>query len=254
MPDIRVTTELDDFTREELPEYPLSHSGDWGGATSSDTFNFAPMQVKGSHTGPPAVQGIATHPNFSQLPTSARRFANSYWVHPFSTSQGDIEVWGEPIGGNSSGIAWSLGLWKNPGGYNTLDGYFFRQEVSTGGGSTRLYRYDNGSRTAIASGSSGFTGAFPNYGFLMRITSGGLITCYSSKDATSTWTLKISTVDLTYTGTFYLGLGVTDNSASTILGWYNFGGGVPERKRSQIYRWLHSQKEPTDLTGYNPPT
>jgi len=216
-----------------LPEYPLSHGGDFARA---DTIQFVDNQLKDDGFG----QGICTHPNSGQVPGTNRRFSSSYWVHPFDTADGDIEVWGEPIGGNASGIAWSLGLYQNPGGPNTLDGYFFRQEVSTGGGSTRLYRYTNGSRIAIASGPTAFTGAFPNYGFLMRITAAGQITCYSSKNATSSWTLKISTTDTTYSGQFYLALGVTDNSSSTLPGWYKFGGGVPIHRRSQIYRWVRN--------------
>lgn len=248
MADIRVTGTLDDFMRVTLPEYPLSHGGDFA---RSDTIQFVDNQLKDDGGG----QGICTHPNSSMVPGSNRRFSSSYWVHPFTTDGGqDVEVWGEPIGGNASGIAWSLGLFQNPGGPNTLDGYFFRQEISTGGGSTRLYRYTNGTRVAIASGPSAFTGAFPNYGFLMRITPGGLVTCYSSKSVSTLWTLKIALATTPLVGNIYLGIGVTDNSSSTLPGWIKFGGGVQERKRSQIYRWLHSQKEPTDLTGYTPPT
>lgn len=232
MPDIRITPTLDDFKRVTLPEFPLSHGGDFA---QTDTIQFAPMQVKVG-TG---IQGIATHPNSTQWPPSGRRFASSYWVHPFSTINGDVEVWGEPIGGNASGIAWSLGLFQDPGGANTIDGYFFRQEVTSGGGATRLYKYTNGSRVVIGGGSSGFTGAFPNYGLLMRITPAGAITCYISKNATSLWTLKISVTDTTYTGTFYLALGVTDNSSATLPGWYKFGGGQPVQARSQIYRILN---------------
>jgi len=149
-----------------------------------------------------------------------------------------IEVWGRPIGGNASGIAWGLAFWQQPGGSNQVDGYRFRQDVATSGGGTNIYRYSNGNRTVIASGPSSFTGA-PNGGlFLFRIFSTGLMEAYSSQDFGVTWTLKASVTDLTYTGTFYLGLGINDNSVSQILAWRTVGGGNVLKHRTRIIRWV----------------
>lgn len=238
MADIRQTTViLDDFERAD--EYPLSGGGNWNW---TDTGPFFPLRLK--HSG---SNGVVTHPASTQTGNNSNgRFADSYWVHPFSTSDGIVEVWATPLGGNASGIAWALGLWKQPGGTWQVDGYRFRQEVSTGGGSTRIYQYTNGVRTAIASGPNGSTGGFPNMRWLFRIHPSGLLEAYFSTDSGANWTLKVSASGSVGDGTFYLGLGVTDNSYSSLPAWDNMGGGVRAPKRTQIYRWLPAyERNPT---------
>jgi len=231
MADIRqAPAVLDDMQRPD--EYPLSHGGDWS-PNASDTLNFSPMKLKGFK---------ATHPKWSSGDTpitGPERFASSWWTESFSTSiTGMVEVWAVPSGGNASGVAWSLGLFQNPGGPNTLDGYFWRQEVTTGGGGTHIYKYTNGTRVVLSAGSSAGTAGFPSRIWLFRIFSSGLMQAYSSNDFGANWTLRTTANDLTYQGTFYLAIGVTDNSFSQLPGWSSFGGGVDVERRTRIIRWV----------------
>ncbi len=221
MADIRQTVILDDFVRPA--EFPLSNGGQWG---QSDTVRFAPMSlfIQGG------INHRISHPTSAEWPAGSgadRRFASSYWKTPFTTDNPDgfIEAWGRPTGGNASGLAWSIGLFQNPGGANAVDGYFFREEITTGGGRTVIYRYTNGTRTAITgSGPVLFTGAPAGAYFLFRLYADGDMEVWCSTDYGNNWTLLLTAHDTTYTGEFYTAFGVTDNSGSRLTGWGPVGG------------------------------
>ena len=220
MADIRTTEILDDFVRP--PEFPLDN-GTWA---QSDTFRFAPMAlfIQGG------INHRISHPTAAQWPSGAdRRFASSYWLEPFNTADvGYIEAWGRPTGGNASGLAWSIGLFKDVGGSNQIDGYFFREEITTGGGRTVIYKYINGTRTPITgSGPVLFTGAPAGALFMFKLFADGDMEIWCSTDSGDNWTLLLTANDTTYQGQFYIAFGVTDNSGSRLAGWGPVGGGVP---------------------------
>lgn len=216
MADIRQSTDfLDDFQRAN--ENPLSHGGDWG-KTDSGPWPTA-MVLETLH---------ATH-------ASGIGTGNMSWI-PLSLDGDDAEAWGIATGGNASGIAWGIGLFSSIGGTNQAEGYRFREEVGSGGGATRLYRYLNGSPTTIASsGSSPPTG---DPGLLLIRRNGNDVEGWHSGDSGANWTLYVSATDTTYTTGLHPSIGVTDNSASQILGWSAFGGGPGPPNRPQIYRWI----------------
>ncbi len=231
MADIRTTGVLDDFIRaDEVPIlFPWANSD--AGAAYAGVLN----------------SNAFTHPSRANVGSPPAPTPNNGWsswtTQTFDVpATGWLEVWGRAQGGNASGIAWGLSMFKQISGTNQVDGYLFRQGVSTGGGQIDAYRVTNGVRTSILSGAatSGFTAGSNNTYALFRLNASGNLQWWSSTDGGANWTLRESVTDTTYTGTFYLGMTITDNSASQILSWDYFGGGVEQPNRPQFFRLVRN--------------
>jgi hypothetical protein len=209
MADIRQsTTAKDDFNRAD--EDPLSGGGNWA---QTDSGVFTPMVIKSN---------AATHQ--SGGPSSM-----SHWTP--TTYDGDAaEAWGARTGGGAGGIAWGIGLARDVGGSNAMDGYRFRDED----GSTSLKRFLNGSDSTVLDTGTGTSGADGDLLLIRR--NGNDVEGWFSSDDGANWTLKVSATDTTYTTGFYLALSIRDNSASQLLGWDYFGGGPAKPFIPQIYR------------------
>lgn len=126
MADVRQTTTiLDDFNRAN--QAPVS--GDWA------TAGFA-------------VNGLDLKDN--NLTGHAGGGANSYHSYyiPLSMDGNDAEIWAQPVGGNSPSIAFGIGLYSDPSSA-TADGYLYRSEVTTSGGTWKLYKLNNGVFTQV---------------------------------------------------------------------------------------------------------
>lgn len=215
MADIRTTGVLDDFQRPN--EDPLSAGGMW--ANSGITAD--PLRLN----------------NHRADLRAGRSLGGSYWLGgPYS---GDVEIWANPAGGGAGGIAWGLDLLKQPGATATVDGYRFRQERSNSGPGISIYRVTNGTRTKIASGlipgfSSGTTGRLM---YARKIHATNTCEMWYTTDFGANWTLVATVVSATHVDPFYLGLSLSDNSGSGILGFAPpFGGGIPVTWRPQMWR------------------
>lgn len=220
MADIRTTGLLDDFQRPD--ENPLSGGGNW--SQTDPTFS-GNMQL---------VSHGATH-------QSGGPSGDSYWTTLFTQFGSDeVEVWGYPRGGGAgaAGVAWALDLWQQPGGSGVVDGYRFRNESSGGGAQFRLYRITNTATATTIGGSGGFATGNPSTMVMLLRRNGGNVEGWYSANAGANWTLVVSTTDSTYTGSFYIGCGIRDNSAGQILDWAGIGGGSGSVNRPQIYRYL----------------
>lgn len=222
MADIRVTGVLDDMNRAD--ENPLSHGGDWSGS-------FSPSTSLLKLTSLAATLGGAGGTNSAAM----------YW-NPMSFDGELIECWGCLVGGNAPGIAWGLDMFQTAQiGTGGVDGYRLRQEVTTGGGSLRMYRVDNGTRTLLQADGAGHTSGVSHPILLLRrYDSTNTFEAWYGLSPYTTWTLLISTTSATYQPPFYIGISLSSNSGGTFHGWGCFGGGLPEeeRHRTQIYRWL----------------
>src|SRR5574339_1071391 len=129
MADIRQsTTILDNFNRVEDP---LSHGGDW----ANPELNWGQLKADGQ---------------YARL--SSGVYNNSYWV-PLTMSGDEAECWAYTKGGNSPSMAWGFHIYvaSSVGGTGTSDGYFWRMEITTGGGACYLYRLTNDSATLLDS-------------------------------------------------------------------------------------------------------
>jgi len=204
MADIRKNfTFFDDFNRAN--ETPLSGGGNWAGPSDNAVWPTSPLSL---------LSNVATH-------KTGRASSDSYWT-PRTYDGDDAEAWAYTKGGNASGIAWGIALWKDVGGSNAIDGYRFRVEVSSGGGSYVLRRFTNGGSVRLAAVGGAATGG--DYFMLIR-RNGSSVECWTAPADASVWTLRVSAVDTTYMTGFHLGLGITDNSGAHALAWDNFGGG-----------------------------
>lgn len=214
MADIRQSTTIkDDFQRAASDPA----SGDWG-----DTVFFGQVAI----AGPALPDRMLTH-SASDSPAIGYYTAETY-------SGDDCEVWARAVGGGEiSGIAWAVGLFKNFGG--SIDGYRFRWE-SVGDVYT-LRKYTSGSFTVLDTGNPDVGSA--DHWFLLRRNGNDVEGWISGNDDPTSWTMVVSATDTTHTTGLYGCLGVTDNAQSQQLGWNEFGAGVAEeRRRPQIYRWV----------------
>lgn len=214
MADIRVTGYLDDFNRAN--EDPL------------DGVNNTEWALSGLVT-----QKLRLVTNAVTLKAS-QSSGDMYWTVR-TYNEDVIEVWGIATGGNAAGIAWALDLWVSSsitGGSGVIDGYRVRQEVSTGGGSIILYRVTNGSTTSLQNsrttyGIAGFTSGISSPCLLYRHTqSTNLHEAFFANSPYTSWTQAINYTESTWSGPFNIGIGLTDNSASSLHGWAGIGGGV----------------------------
>jgi hypothetical protein len=192
---------LDDFNRPN--ENPLSWGGRWA---PTDTGPWTPLQL---------LSNKATH-------QAGSLSSDSHWTA--QAFDGNAEAWGYATGGGASGIAWAVGLLREVGNSGAADGYRFRIEVSTGGGTYTLRRFNDGvtPQQPLASQSGAPTG---NPGYLLIRRNGSNVEGWRSADGT-TWTLAVSATDTAYTTGMHLTFGITDNSHSQILSWDSVGGGV----------------------------
>lgn len=212
MADIRQSTVVrDDFNRVENP---LSHGGDW---SNPDTA-WNPLQANGS---------------VARITTGA--YCNSYW-NKDAMSGDDAECWAMTTGGNSPAHAWGLHLYttSSVGGSGTSDGYFWRLEITTGGGTCFLYRLTNNAATTLDTETSNPPTGGGWIGLIRRV--GTTIEGWASVDLGATWTMYVSATDGTYTGPMYAGL----SCAGSLLGFDYFGEGV-QINRPQIYRIIRGQ-------------
>jgi RHS repeat-associated protein len=160
--------------------------------------------------------------------TSERRLSStastdSYWTpQSFNTS---VEAWGRGTGGGASGIGWGVALFTDVGQTSGVDGWRFRIEVSSGGGTYTLRRFDNGQTPQVpADSQSGAPSGSPGYLLIRR--EGSSIEGWRSPDGTN-WSLVVSVIDASFATTdVHLSLGIADNSRAQILAWDEFGGGA----------------------------
>ena len=218
MADIRTTGVLDDFNRAN--ETPLSGGGNW--SLTDSVYEGGNAMV--------LLNNKATQ-------TGGTSRDDSYWVSQFVPSSGqEVEVWGRPADGGAGGLWWMLDLWKVAGGANTVSGYRFLNDAGIGQ-QFYMLRIDNGSQNVTQGGAGGFANAdADNYIMLLR-RNGGDVEGWFSSDNAANFSLVASITDSTYTGAFYVGLGIRDVSGSQINSWDVIGGGV-RRHRTQIYRWV----------------
>lgn len=216
MADVRQQSTIrDDFNRAN--EDPLSFGGKW---SQTDSGIFWPLVVKSNE---------ATHKAFQAS-------SDSYW-NSESFDNNEAELWAYATGGQASGVAWALGLFKDVGGSNAIDGYRFRIEVASAGAAYRLYRFANGTGTTIDSPAT----AAPSGGaYMLMRRNGNDVEGWAAPTGLGTsWSdlaLVCSATDTTYTTGLYLTLGIRDNSASQILGFDYFGGGGSVPFRPQFIR------------------
>ena len=102
MADIRVTSEIDNFSRAD--ENPLSAGG-----------NYAQVRTSGDFS-----QQLQNKSNDAWPQTGAAHFSASYWTPESFT--GDMEMWGEVTGFTDNQNAWYLCFIKDVGTAN-IDGY-----------------------------------------------------------------------------------------------------------------------------------
>jgi len=215
--DIRQSTGiLDDFIRAD--EDPLSHGGDWSNPDTAWT------QLK---------LGSGTIDNVALKGTGA--YSNSYW-NPMVMSGDDAEVWACTFGGNSPSQAWGFHLYttSSVGGSGTSDGYFWRMEITTGGGTCYLYKLTNNAATLLDTNTANPPTGGNWIGLIRRV--GTTIEGWADgEDNGATWTKYVTATDATYTGDMYGGISL----AGTLVGFYCFGAGPRVARRQQIYRILH---------------
>lgn len=161
--------------------------------------------------------------------------AYSYWTQ--QQFEGDnVEVWGMPVGGQLGAAleTWRLFMWQQldpPVGYLVYIGGALSKE-------TRIRKYNGGAFSFEGLGGSG-----ESYcdGLMLRIN-GQRIEVWAYNGAgdifdDANWHLRCFSIDTSYRGPFYIGMGVEDPTTGG-LGWTAFGGGIPNR--TQIYRILPS--------------
>jgi hypothetical protein len=214
VPDIRETLLLDDFVRaNESPLYgpdPFPAPATW--AATGGSFGSGLDLITNRVTHPPAGVG-----------------GSSLWIAD-GTIDGDFEVWGLTHGGGANGIAWALEALR-PG---TQTGYRLRQEVSSSGGSMRIYRVSAGSTSALATVSGGPPTGGSHLLLFKRV--GALLQGWYSNDTSGLtgWTKHVETSHSEFVTGIALGLGIRDNSGFNLLSWAGgtspgggFGGGPP---------------------------
>lgn len=214
MADIRQDPTIkDNFNR--APEDPLSNGGKWAAVDTG-----FPTMVGAAVLG----QDVARH--------RVSQSCWSYWT-PDPAMDGDAaECWARTVGGQSPGNAWGLAILSSPGGTNQHDGYLFRIEQSSGGGFWRLWRADNAVYMSIAGPTAGGL-----TGILMLIKrNGNDVEGWTSSDSGSSWTLRISATDITYTTGFYPVIHTDQSFSSINIGLDDFGAGPAEEFIPQIYR------------------
>ena len=223
MPEIRQSRViLDDFQRAD--ENPLSHGGDWLQVAPSNPTVWGLMELENTH---------ATHDDPLQ-------FGFAYW-NPLSLSGDDAECWAFALGGNASGTGWRVGLLRDVNGASaSVDGYLFSFNISTGGGSTLLRRYTNGTATDIdTNASSPSTG---NPGYLLIRRNGNDVEGWANTNAgdASSWTLYVSATDTSHTTDLHPAIGVSDNASqqTTYFDW--FGGGAVSDWNQEFIRRPHN--------------
>jgi RHS repeat-associated protein len=178
---------LDDFNRPN--EDPLSGGGNWA---QTDAGVWLPMRL---------------------VSNTARRNASgssaSYWTQQ-SFAGGTGSVWAK-WGLLSDPGAASLGLYKEVGGTNAIDGYEFRRQQTgiTGNDTYVLARVTNGARTQIAISPQNCCGVEKQYFNLQRL--GNKVEGWVSSDGV-TWTLLLSASDAMHTtGTYYASIHVASS-------------------------------------------
>lgn len=215
MADIRQNpTFLDDFDRAD--EAPLSGGGNWA---FLDSVWSSPMEL---------VSNEATHDgDFT--------FSFSYWT-PEAWDGDEAEAWGFATGGGAGGLAWYIGIQKDVGGSNAVDGYALGFLIFTGNNTSLvLYEALNGSYV-IRDQADDPGGPFDPNGdlYLLIRRNGNDVEGWGSADGV-TWTLGVSVTDTTYTTGLFAGIGCNDNGGFQSVEWRDFGGG-PTEFIPQIYR------------------
>jgi hypothetical protein len=204
--DIRKSTApIDDF--ERAPESPLSFGGQWA---LTDSVWSQGLQTKLTGGSMRAVE-----------PAAGSKFGSSYWI-PLVMDGDDAEFWAHATGGNYPGIRWEVGLVSSPGGSSAFDGYTYRRDVTTAGGSTFLRKWTNGVGTNLVS-----AGPHGTSGTLMMIRrNGNSVECWQSDDGGPTWTFIASAVDTSYMTGLHGALMLSDNSRSFGHAFDDAGGGA----------------------------
>lgn len=220
MAEIRQSTAiLDDFN---YTESPLSNGGKWANPDTAWT----PLQANGT------VAKQTSSP-----------YSNSYWT-PEQFAGDDAEIWALTFGGNSPAHAWGFHLYTigSVGGSGASDGYFWRMEITTGGGTCYLYRLDNNAGTVLDTETNNPPTGGGWLGLIRR--NGNDIEGWASTDGGANWTLYVSATDTTYTGPYYVGL----SCAGDLLGFDYMGAGpAPERLVQFIRRPWRYQGVPLEL-------
>lgn len=213
MADIRQDTGIKD-TFERADEDPLSGGGNWA---QTDTASWYLRLQNDTATSRAGID-----------------IGNSYWT-PDTYDGDEAECWGCCEGGGASGIRWGVGLFTSVGGSNQQDGYLFSLANAAVGGYYDLHRMLNGALgTLLANGGDP---PVANPGILLIRRNGNDVEGWLSEDNGATWTMHLSATDTTHMTGFSLGLRITDESGTSLLGFTCFGGGG-HTNRPQIYRWI----------------
>lgn len=121
----------------------------------------------------------------------------------------------------------SVFLLQDVGSIATADGYEGRMTVVSGASNDtwRIYRIDNGAATQLATA----TQEAANGDGLWLENKNGILNLY--RRSSGVWTLMCTATDTTYTGSKYVGLGLSDTTARAD----NFGGGIiPRANRAKL--------------------
>jgi len=211
MADIRVTSEIDNFSRAD--ENPLSAGG-----------NYAQVRTSGDFS-----QQLQNKSNDAWPQTGAAHFSASYWTPESFT--GDMEMWGEVTGFTDNQNAWYLCFIKDVGTAN-IDGYICGW-IDAVGDRIQIRRFDNGSATLIKDVA---LSNLPNGGDLLLLrTVGNDLQAWQSVDAGANWSMDTSVTDSTYRTGLSLTLALF-SSASNGPKWAGWGGGQAVDFIPQIYR------------------